>query len=132
MFHKSWTTMGFDLPADIVSDRDPRFLSDLWKQLHAILGTKLNFSTAYHPQTDGQTERVNRVLEDFLRAYMSPYQTDWDLYLPAAAFAINTAKHASTGKTPLEICLGWNTADPLSSVNPRPTWKAQRRRCRPR
>jgi hypothetical protein len=121
MFHKAWTTMGFGLPRDIVSDRDPRFLSDFWKQLHAALGTKLNFSTAYHPQTDGQTERVNRVIGDFLRAYVSPYQTDWDLFLPSAAFAINTAQHASTGRTPFEMCQGWNPADPLSSVNPRTT-----------
>ncbi len=65
-----------------------------------MLGTKQAMSTAYHPQTDGQTERVNRVLEDMLRMYVSKAQTDWDEKLSCAEFAINNAEHSSTGFTP--------------------------------
>ena len=59
------------LPKEIVSDRDVKFTSNFWKGLFADLGTKINFSTAYHPQTDGQTERVNQVLEDMLHMYVT-------------------------------------------------------------
>ena len=65
----------------IVSDRDVKFTSNFWKGLFADLGTKLNFSTAYHPQTDGQTERVNQVLEDMLCMYMMEKPTKWEDYL---------------------------------------------------
>ena len=63
------------VPSKIVSDRGTQFTSRFWKKLHEALGTKLTFSTAYHPQTDGQTERVNQILEDMLRACMLSYGT---------------------------------------------------------
>ena len=68
----------YGLPKAIVSDRDPKFTSSFWKGLFADLGTKLNFSTAYHPQTDVQTERVNQVLEDMLRMYVMDKPTKWE------------------------------------------------------
>jgi transposase InsO family protein len=66
------------LPRVIISDRDDRFCSHFWKALFALVGTELRFSTAFHPQTDGQSERANRTLEQFLRHYISSRQDDWD------------------------------------------------------
>ncbi|GMF60177.1 unnamed protein product [Phytophthora fragariaefolia] len=87
------------LPESIVSDRDPRFTSAFWTALFQLLGTKLSMSTAAHPETDGQTERVNRVLEDVLRSYATSF-TSWSKFLPLAEFALNNAEHESTGVTP--------------------------------
>ncbi|KAE8969139.1 hypothetical protein PR002_g27525 [Phytophthora rubi] len=87
------------LPESIVSDRDPRFTSAFWSSLFQLLGTKLSMSTAAHPETDGQTERVNRVLEDVLRSYATSFAS-WSSFLPLAEFALNNAEHASTGLTP--------------------------------
>ncbi|KAE9014968.1 hypothetical protein PR002_g14076 [Phytophthora rubi] len=87
------------LPESIVSDRDPRFTSAFWSSLFQLLGTKLSMSTAAHPETDGQTERVNRVLEDVLRSYATSFAS-WSSFLPLAEFALNNAEHASTGVTP--------------------------------
>ncbi|POM72417.1 Reverse transcriptase, partial [Phytophthora palmivora] len=87
------------LPESIVSDRDPRFTSAFWTALFQLLGTKLSLSTATHPETDGQTERVNRVLEDVLRSYATSF-VSWSKFLPLAEFALNNAEHASTGLTP--------------------------------
>jgi hypothetical protein len=72
------------VPKKIISDRGSQFTSQFWKQLHDSLDTKLCFSTAYHPQTDGQTERTNQVLEDMLRACAIQYGTSWDKCLPYA------------------------------------------------
>ena len=69
------------LPKAIVSDIYPKFTSNFWKGLFTYLGTKLNFSTSYHPQTDGQTERVNQVLEDMLRMYLMDKPSKWEDYL---------------------------------------------------
>ena len=69
------------LPKEIVSDKDPKFTSNFWKGLFAYLGTKLNFNTSYHPQTDGHTKRVNQVLEDMFRMYVMDNPTRWDDYL---------------------------------------------------
>ena len=80
------------LPKAIVSDRDVKFTSNFWKRLFADLGTKLNFSTAYHPQTDGQTERVNQVLEDMLRMYVMDKPTKWEDYLHLVEFAYNNGQ----------------------------------------
>uniref|UniRef100_A0AAV1U2E9 Integrase catalytic domain-containing protein n=1 Tax=Peronospora matthiolae TaxID=2874970 RepID=A0AAV1U2E9_9STRA len=87
------------LPDNIGSDRDPRFTSAFWTSLFELLGTKLQMSTAAHPETDGQTERVNRVLEDVLRSYATSF-TSWSAFLPLAEFALNNAVYASTGLTP--------------------------------
>ncbi len=72
------------VPRRIVSDRGPQFTSRFWKSLQALLGTKLDFSSAYHPQTDGQTKRINQILEDMLRACVLTYGKDWEKSLSFA------------------------------------------------
>ncbi|POM58158.1 Pol protein [Phytophthora palmivora] len=91
------------LPETIVSDRDPRFTGAFWDTLFQLLGTKLTMSTADHPQTDGQTERVNRVLEDTLRNICAEAPRSWSDQLPMVEFALNNAVHASTGFTPFYL-----------------------------
>ena len=91
------------LPDDIVSDRGPQFAGLFWTTLHELLQTQVKLSTAYHPQTDGQTERMNRLLEETLRHYVSPTQTDWDTHLPLIEFAVNNARNASIGASPFEL-----------------------------
>ena len=83
------------VPKTIVSDRGKQFVSNFWKQLHASLGTKLLYSTAYHPQTDGQTERVNQVLEDMLRCCVLNYSNKWDECLSLAEFSYNNSYQES-------------------------------------
>ncbi|KAG3236190.1 hypothetical protein PI124_g18801 [Phytophthora idaei] len=91
------------LPEAIVSDRDPRFTAKFWKSLFQVLGTRLDISTADHPQTDGQTERVNRVVEDILRGVWAEAPRRWGEVLPLVEFALNNAVHASTGFTPFYV-----------------------------
>jgi hypothetical protein len=100
-----------------VSDRDPRFVSRFWKSLFKICGTSLNVSTAYHPETDGQTERTNRTLEQILRAYVRYKQDDWDQYLYGAEFAYNNSEQASTGISPLKMLTGQDPGTPASFLN---------------
>ena len=100
-------------PRDIVSDRDPRFIAPFMQEVSSRWGTKLSTSTAFHPQTDGQTERVNRVVEEMLRAFTSPSQDDWDEQLAAAEFAINNAYHESTLTTPFMLNSGQHPRLPL-------------------
>ncbi|KAF1314690.1 Pol protein, partial [Globisporangium splendens] len=88
------------LPESIVSDRDPRFTAAFWRELFRLLGTDLALSTADHPETDGQTEHVNRVVEDILRSIAVDHPRDWSRWLPYAEFAINSSEHASTAVTP--------------------------------
>jgi len=102
------------LPKVIISDRDPKFTSRFWQTLFGHLGTKTAMSTAFHPQTDGQTERMNRTLEEMLRAYVTYKQDLWDEYLPAAEFAYNNSKQASTGHTPFELDCGQHPSTPIS------------------
>ncbi|KAG3245117.1 hypothetical protein PI124_g10134 [Phytophthora idaei] len=90
------------MPLDIVSDRDPRFTARFWQEVFTLLGTQLSMSTADHPQTDGQTESVNRVLGDLLKSYAHSFQ-QWSDCLPMAEFAINNSVHASTGHTPFYV-----------------------------
>ena len=88
------------LPDNIVSDRGAQFTSRLTKSLLELCDIRGNKSTAYHPQSDGQTERVNQVLEQFLRIFCDYQQTDWSQLLPLAEFAYNNAKHSSTRVSP--------------------------------
>jgi hypothetical protein len=101
------------LPASIVSDRDPRWTGVLWTELFAAMGTKLKRSSSYHPQTDGQTERVHRVLEAMLRAYVNKRGSDWSEWLPTVEMSINSSVQEATGKTPFEMT-GVDWKDPMS------------------
>ena len=88
------------LPVAIVPDQDSRFTSKFWKSIFQVLGTRLDMSTSDHPQTDGQTERVNRVVEDILRSICAETPRRWSSMLPVVEFALNNFVHASTGYTP--------------------------------
>lgn len=94
------------MPESFVSDRDIRFTSLFFKTLLSILGARQKMSTSFHPQTDGQTERVIRLTEETLRHYVSFTQNDWDAQLQMVAFAINNAKNVSTSYTPFYLNKG--------------------------
>jgi hypothetical protein len=104
------------IPTSIISDRDPKFTSSFWEELWKRLGTSLRMSTAYHPQTDGQTERANRTIEDILRAYVDHRQNDWDQRLTAVEIAYNNSKQSSTGFTPFYLNYGQHPSFPISAV----------------
>eukprot|EP00253_Pinus_taeda_P035992 PITA_35992 len=106
------------LPKTIISDRNVKFTSSFWKTLFADLGTQLNFSTAYHSQTDGQTERVNQVVEDMLRAYVMQQPTRWEEYLHLVEFAYNNGYHTSTQMSPFEVMYGRKCRTPSSWEGP--------------
>nr|KYP59055.1 Transposon Ty3-I Gag-Pol polyprotein [Cajanus cajan] len=101
------------LPKTIVFDRDVKFLSHFWKTLWSRLETKLLFSTTCHPQTDGQTEVVNRSLGTMLRAILKGNKKSWDDYLPHVEFAYNRVVHKTTKMSPFEIVYGFNPLTPL-------------------
>ena len=101
------------VPTAIVSDRDPRFISHFWTALMKALGTKLQMSTAYHPQTDGLTERANQTIEQMLRAYVNEEQDNWDDCLDLVEFAYNNARQASTGHSPFYLNHGQNPNTPI-------------------
>ena len=102
------------LPRSIVSDRDVKFTSSFWTAFCEQVGIKLKMSSAYHPETDGQTERINRIIVDMMRHYISPTQDDWDEHLTAIEFAINNAYQQSIGTTPFRITYGQNPLTPVS------------------
>ena len=94
------------IPKTIISDRGSQFIARFWEQLHAALGTQLIRSSAYHPQTDGQTERINQILEDMLRACALTYSQKWDDCLPLAEFAYNNSYQESFKMAPFEALYG--------------------------
>nr|GFC14092.1 putative reverse transcriptase domain-containing protein [Tanacetum cinerariifolium] len=97
----------------IVSDRDPRFTSRFWKGLKKAWGTRLKFSTAFHPQTDGQSERTIQTLEDMLRACNLEWTGNWDEYLCLEEFAYNNSWHASIKAAPFELLYGRKCRVPI-------------------
>ncbi|KAG8499167.1 hypothetical protein CXB51_005608 [Gossypium anomalum] len=101
------------VPLSIISDRDPRFTSRFWKKLQEALGTKLSFSTAFHPQTDGQSERVIQVLEDMLRCCVLEFQSSWKKYLALVEFAYNNSYQSSLKMAPYEALYGRKCRTPL-------------------
>src|SRR6266566_5217671 len=102
------------VPRTIISDRGTQFVSRFWDHLHQALGTQLVFSTAYHPQTGGQMERVNQILEDMLRACVLTYGTSWEESLPYAEFAYNNSYQASLQMAPFEALYGRRCRTPLN------------------
>ncbi|KAG8492988.1 hypothetical protein CXB51_010206 [Gossypium anomalum] len=94
------------VPISIVSDRDPRFTSQFWKKLQEELGTKLHFSTAFHPQTDGQSEPIIQILEDMLRCCILEFFGSWEWYLPLIEFAYNNSFQLSIKMAPYEALYG--------------------------
>ena len=106
------------LPASLVSDRDPIFTSHFWKRLLQLLGIHANRSSAFHPQTDGQTERLNSVLEQYLRIYCDYQQTDWASLLPLAEFSYNNSKHSATTLSPFFANYGFHPSMSLLPTSP--------------
>ena len=105
------------LSKSIVSDRDPRFTASFFKEVFSLLGVKLQMSTSNHPQTDGLTERVNRVLEDCLRSFVNHRQSNWDEFLPLCQFAINNSYQASACESPFFLNSGHHPLTPSSLVD---------------
>lgn len=102
------------VPKTIVSDRGSQFVARFWEQLHAALGTQLIRSSAYHPQTDGQTERINQILEDMLRACVLTFSQKWDECLPLAEFAYNNSYQESIKMAPFEALYRRRCRTPLN------------------
>jgi hypothetical protein len=102
------------IPKMIISDRGAQFVARFWEQLQHALGTKLIRSSAYHPQIDGQTERVNQILEDMLRACVLQYDKNWDKCLSLAGFSYNNSYQTSLKMAPFEALYGRRCRTPLS------------------
>lgn len=105
------------IPLNIVSDRDTRFTSNFWIELFRLMGTKLLMSSAHHPQTDGQTERINGILEEYLRHYVLADQSNWPNLLDMAQFSYNMQKSASSRYTPFELATGRQPIAPHSVLS---------------
>lgn len=101
------------VPKSIVSDRDPKFVSNFWRSLHSALGTNLTLSTAFHPQTDGQSERTIQTLEDMLRACVLSWKGSWEDHLSLAEFAYNNSYQASIKMAPFEALYGRKCISPI-------------------
>lgn len=114
LFFDEWVRF-FGIPDRLVSDRDKLFTSKFWRCLHARLGCRLQMSTAFHPETDGRSERTNKTVVQVLRQYVSRQQKDWTTHLSIVELAINLATNESTGAAPFELVLGFRP-----SVSPPP------------
>ncbi|MBW0477502.1 hypothetical protein O181_017217 [Austropuccinia psidii MF-1] len=113
------------VPKIIISDSDPKFTSEFRTNLYDILGTKIAFSTAYHPQTDGLAKIMIQTMEDILRRFCAygmeykdheGYTHDWLTLLPAVQLAYSTSQHSTTGKTPALVGKGWNPLFPVDHL----------------
>jgi hypothetical protein len=120
------------LPVSIVTYRDRIFTSRLWQELFRLSGTTLKMSTSYHPQTDGQTERVNQCLKTYLRSFVHVCPSKWSSWLSVAEYWYNTTYHSSLGRSPFEVLygraprhLGLNISDASTQLD-LSTWLQQR------
>jgi transposase InsO family protein len=122
------------VPKRIVSDRGTQFTSKFWEKLHESMDTKLNFSSTYHPQTDGQSERVNQILEDMLRSCALKDSQSWDKCLPYAMFSYNNSYQESIKMAPFEFLYGrkcrtplfWHVPDENQIFGPDILWEVER------
>jgi hypothetical protein len=105
-----------EVPKTIISDRGSQFVAHFWEQLHASLGTRVIHSSAYHPQTDGQTERVNPIVEDMLRACVMKYSDSWDKNMPWAKFSYNNSYQESLKMAPFKELYGCKCCTPLNWI----------------
>jgi hypothetical protein len=110
-----------NLPRVIITDRDTQFMSKFWQQLFAHYGTRLLVSSAYHPETDGKTERTNRTLEEMLRNYVADTRHDWDEYVCHANHAFNSSKQSSTNMSPDMIVFGQEKLMPATMMIAEPS-----------
>ncbi|KAM0052890.1 putative nucleotidyltransferase, Ribonuclease H [Helianthus debilis subsp. tardiflorus] len=101
------------VPTSIISDRDAQFTSELWQAIHKSFGSRLDMSTTYHPQTDGQSERTIKTLEDMLRACVIDFGNGWEKYLPLVEFSYNNSYHTSIQAAPFEALYGRKCRSPL-------------------
>src|SRR3954468_21939053 len=105
------------MPEKVISDRGPQFVSKFIQSLYQMLEVTGNPSTTYHPQTDGQTERVNQEIERYLRIYINHHQTDWAEWLSIAEFSYNNKIHSSTKKSQFFVKHGQHPRKGLIQVN---------------
>ena len=115
---KDYVFRFYGLPETIIADRDPRWNNAFWNAVFRSLGTKTRSTTAYHPQGDGQTERMNRTLTEMLRSYTHQYGDDWDNQLTAVEFAYNNSVNRSTQQTPFYLLYGRHPRVPMDLYNP--------------
>ena len=101
------------MPISIVPDRDLRFTSHFWESLQKAMGIRLHFSTAFHPQTDGQSERTIQTLEDMMKTSVLEFQGNWDEHLSLIEFAYNNSYHSSIGMAPYEALHGRKCRSPV-------------------
>ena len=109
-----WSLHG--LPRSVVTDRGTPFLNAFNAALTKLLGTRHAVSSAYHPETDGQTERINRILCEMLRHYMNNRYDHWDVQLPFVEFAHNNVPSSATGMSPFYVCYGRHPDTPMTAV----------------
>ncbi|GBG66599.1 hypothetical protein CBR_g64872 [Chara braunii] len=117
LFKDNWVR-DFGLPKSIVSDRDVRFTSELWKKTAEQMGSQLQMTSGNHPEANGQAEQMNRVVQHLLRHYIKPNLDDWDEQLPLIASLYNNAIHSSTGASPNQLHLGWKPRSALDFLLP--------------
>ncbi|GJR20328.1 putative reverse transcriptase domain-containing protein [Tanacetum coccineum] len=112
-FHLNEIVSKHGVPISIKSDRDSRFTSRFWQSMQEVLGTRLDMSTTYHPQTDGQSERTIHTLEDMLRACVLDFGGSWDVHLPLVEFSYNNSYHSSVRCAPFEALYGRKCCSPI-------------------
>jgi hypothetical protein len=106
------------IPKMVISDRDVKFTSAFWKELFVGLNTNLNFSTSYHPQTDGHTEQTNQIIEDMICMYVRTKPSKWEDYLHLVEFAYNNGYQTSAKMSPFEVLYDIKCTTLISSDNP--------------